>query len=247
MERWLHRVALVTGASEGIGRALAVLLANHGMKVIGCARNLSRVQEAAAAVDSATGCIEAVQCDISDEAAVMAMFEGIRAKHGRLDVCVNNAGVGFSTSLLEASANELRTMTDVNMIGLCVCTREAVKLMREANIDDGHIVHISSMSGYRVVPGTKMGFYSATKHAVRALTEALRLELRDIKSNIRVSEVSPGLVKTEFMARSGSGATYEGRPVLSAEDVAEAVKYILAAPAHVQVHDVLMRPTQQYS
>lgn len=247
MDRWANRVALVTGASEGIGRATALLLANRGMQVVGCARNVARVEAAAAEVRAtATGRIEAVQCDVGDEASVLAMFARIREKHKRLDVCVNNAGLGFASGLLALTTAQMRQMTDVNIIGLCVCTREAVKLMEEANIDDGHIIHVSSMSGHRVIPGN-MGFYAATKHAVKALTESLRTELRDRKSNIRVSEISPGLVRTEFAPRSGSSSTYEGRPCLESQDIAEAIEFVLAAPQHVQIHDVLVRPTQQYS
>ncbi|MBW2256555.1 MAG: SDR family NAD(P)-dependent oxidoreductase, partial [Deltaproteobacteria bacterium] len=108
---------------------------------------------------------------------------------------------------------------------------EAVQDMRVRG-DDGHVIHISSMSGYRVAPGG--GVYAATKHAVRALTEALRGELRKLRSGIRVTSISPGFVET-----------YGRYPVLQVDDIARSVAYVLAQPPHVQVHDILLRPTQQ--
>ena len=138
---------------------------------------------------------------------------------------------------------------DVNVIALCICTREAINLMRKLNNDSGHIVHISSMSGHRV-PGS--GMYSASKFAVRALTEGLRQELRADQSAIRISSISPGFVETEFAEKySGSAEAaqqvYSQFPVLQPKDIANGVGYILSQPDYVQVHDLLLRPTQQSS
>ena len=132
-------------------------------------------------------------------------------------------------------------------LALSVCTREAVSDMRRRG-DDGHIVHISSMSAYRVPSAS--GMYSASKFAVRALTEALRLELHALGSGIRVSAISPGFVETEFAAvyhqsEERARATYARYKVLEANDVAEGVLYLLSQPPHVQIHDLLMRPTAQ--
>ena len=128
-----------------------------------------------------------------------------------------------------------------------MCTREAVADMRRRG-DDGHVVHVSSMAAHRVPPGS--GMYSASKYAVRALTEALRQELRAAGSQIRVGAVSPGFVETEFAARysksdEAAQETYGQFKVLEPGDVAEAVKYLLSTPPHVQVHDILMRPRDQ--
>jgi len=139
-------------------------------------------------------------------------------------------------------------MLEVNVLGLSVCTREAVQRMRRRGIDDGHIIHISSMSSHRVPPGS--GMYAATKFAVRALTEALRKELREQGSSIRVGAISPGYVETEFAeryhgSREMADETYSRFPVLQPEDIADAVCYMIDTPPHVQIHDMLMRPTEQ--
>jgi len=123
--------------------------------------------------------------------------------------------------------------------------------MKNRKIDDGHIINISSMSGHRVVSSRPTHFYSATKHAVKALTDGVRNELREMKSNIRITEISPGLVETEFQVRmSGEAAAekvYSKIKCLQADDIADSVVYALSAPPHVQVHDILMRPTNQAS
>jgi NADP-dependent 3-hydroxy acid dehydrogenase YdfG len=243
MERWKGKVALVTGASSGIGAATARMLAGAGMKVAVCARRAERLQALARSTDG----IEAHACDLRDTDAIVHLFDAVRARWGGVDVLVNNAGLGHSAPLVDGTTEMWREMLDVNVLALCVATREAVKDMR-ARGDDGHVVHVSSMAAYRVPPGS--GVYSATKFAVRSLTEGLRVELRGLGSNIRVSAISPGFVETEFAEKYHRSAetarkTYGRFQVLTPEDVAEAIRFVLAAPPHAQVHDVLMRPTRQ--
>jgi 17beta-estradiol 17-dehydrogenase / 3beta-hydroxysteroid 3-dehydrogenase len=166
----------------------------------------------------------------------------------RSDVLINNAGLGHHAPLVSGETAAWREMLELNVLALCVCTREAIAGMRRRGVDDGHIVHVSSMAGYRVPPDS--GVYAATKHAVRALTESLRQELRAAGSGIRVGAISPGFVETEFAEhyhRSAELARQEyGRyKVLEPADIAEATLYLLAQPAHVQIHDILMRPTLQ--
>jgi NADP-dependent 3-hydroxy acid dehydrogenase YdfG len=141
-------------------------------------------------------------------------------------------------------------MFEVNVIGLSIATQCAVEAMRSQS-DTGLIIHISSMSGHRVPDGTG-GMYSATKHAVKALTEGLRRELRALNSNIRVCAISPGFVETEF-AEVMTGDAQEAADLyaryqcLTAADVARSVSWVVQTPAHMQVHDILIRPTQQLS
>lgn len=135
------------------------------------------------------------------------------------------------------------------MAVLSICTREAVHDMRRRG-DNGHVIHISSMSGHRVGWGEGSGMYAATKHAVVALTEKLRRELRGLGSNIRVTAISPGFVETEMAARfhgseEAARELHSQYQVLQPEDIAAAVLYVLSSPPHVQVHDILMRPTHQ--
>lgn len=245
MDRWRGRVALVTGASSGIGSAVAAELARAGMKVALAARRMERLSELASALPGAE--LLPLCVDLRDEADIARMFSEVRARWGGVDVLVNNAGLGHAAPLSSGSTAQWREMLEVNVLALCVCTREALGDMRRRG-DDGHVVHISSMAAHRVPNDS--GVYSATKFAVRALTEALRQELRELHSGIRVSAVSPGYVETEFAARyhkseDAARETYGRYKVLEPADIAGAVRYVLSCPPHMQVHDVLIRPTAQ--
>ena len=249
MERFRDRVALVTGASAGIGKALVERLLADGMRVVACARRVERVEALCEALDPGGERTLALRADLRSESDLHGLFEHIRGHWGGVDVLINNAGLGHNAPLLSGETAHWREMLEVNVLALCVCTREAVADMRSRG-DDGHVIHISSMAAHRVPAGS--GVYSATKYAVRALTEALRLELRAAGSGVRVSALSPGFVETEFAAHyhkseEAAERTYGRFKVLTADDMADAVAYILSAPAHMQIHDVLVRPTDQPS
>ncbi|KAJ8368359.1 hypothetical protein SKAU_G00083870 [Synaphobranchus kaupii] len=253
MERWKGRVALVTGASVGIGAAVARTLVQHGMKVVGCARNVEKIEKLSAECQSAgyPGTLVPYKCDLSSEEEILSMFSAIKTLHRGVDVCINNAGLGCAEPLLSGKTDGWRTMMNVNVLALSICTREAYQSMKERSVDDGHIININSMGGHRVVPNSDGHFYSATKHAVTALTEGLRQELREAKTHIRASCISPGLVETEFAFRlynnnpGKAAAIYEHIKCLEANDIASAVTYVLGAPPHVQIGDVLMRSVEQ--
>ena len=243
-------VAAITGASSGIGTAIATQLAADGYNLALCARREQRLAQLANILSSQHGVEVLTQTvDLRDEAQILDWFDAISTRFNRLDVLVNNAGLGHKESLSSGSTEKWRETLDVNVIALCICTREAINLIRKLGNDSGHIVHISSMSGHRV-PGS--GMYSASKFAVRALTEGLRQELRADQSAIRISSISPGFVETEFAEKySGSAEAaqqvYSQFPVLQPKDIANGVGYILSQPDYVQVHDLLLRPTQQSS
>ncbi|HHH27729.1 MAG TPA: SDR family NAD(P)-dependent oxidoreductase [Polyangiaceae bacterium] len=244
MTAWAGKVALVTGASSGIGRATAKRLAEVGMKVVVCARRKEALDELVGSVD---GDIAAYAVDLRDEQQIRDLFATTKERFGGVDVLVNNAGLGHDAPLMSGETAHWREMLEVNVLALCVCTREAVQDMQARGVA-GHVIHVSSMAAHRVPRGS--GVYSATKFAVRSLTEGLRQELRAANSPIRVTAISPGYVETEFAARyhkseEAAKKTYSRFPVLQSEDIAEAVVYVLSQPAHVQVHDVLMRPTDQ--
>jgi NADP-dependent 3-hydroxy acid dehydrogenase YdfG len=241
-----ERVALVTGASSGIGAAIARRLASRGVQVAACARRKDRLEALAAELPA--GRILPMEVDLRAEAEILSAFEQVQRRFGRLDILVNNAGLGRPAPLTSGATEAWREMLEVNVLALCVCTREAVRLM-EAGERAGHVVHVSSMAAHRVPPGS--GVYSATKFAVRSLTEGLRKELRERSSPIRVTAVSPGFVETEFHAQA-LGSEEKAQEiydrfdkVLEPEDVAAAVEYVVSAPPHVEVHDILMRPTDQ--
>ncbi|XP_038942294.1 dehydrogenase/reductase SDR family member 11 isoform X4 [Rattus norvegicus] len=222
MERWRDRLALVTGASGGIGAAVARALVQQGLKVVGCARTVGNIEELAAECKSAgyPGTLIPYRCDLSNEEDILSMFSAVRSQHSGVDICINNAGMARPDSLLSGSTSGWKDMFNVNVLALSICTREAYQSMKERNVDDGHIININSMCGHRVPPQSVIHFYSATKYAVTALTEGLRQELLEAQTHIRATCLRP-------------------------EDVAEAVIYVLSTPPHVQVGDIQMRPTEQ--
>ena len=242
-------VAVVTGASSGIGAAVALELARLGMRVALMARRFERLQSLVAQVSSQGGEARAYPVDLRDTRALEGAFAQIHHDMGPVRALINNAGLGHAAPLTSGDTEHWREMLEVNVLALCVCTRESIAQMR-AHGDWGQVIHISSMAGHRVPEGS--GVYSATKFAVRSLTEGLRKELRADKSAIRISSISPGFVETEFAAhyhRSEDKAReiYGQYEVLSAEDVARQVAFVLTQPPHVQIHDLLLRPTQQLS
>jgi NADP-dependent 3-hydroxy acid dehydrogenase YdfG len=242
------RSALVTGASSGIGSATARALAAAGAAVTLAARRRDRL-DALAAELAATGARVAVQpADMRHEEDILRVFAVARERFGGVDVLVNNAGLGRSAPLGSAPTELWREMLEVNVLGLCIATRAAIQDMDRRGVP-GHVVHVASMAAHRV-PSADSGLYAATKFAVRALTEALRQELRARKSPIRVTEVSPGYVLTEFASVfsgvPGADAEIDKRfKILEPADVAEAVLWIVTRPPHVEVHDILLRPTGQ--
>jgi NADP-dependent 3-hydroxy acid dehydrogenase YdfG len=247
MKRWEGRVALVTGASSGIGRAIAKRLAERGMKVAICARRYVRLEELTNEIEEAGGIAYPIECDLRDTGSIESMFQRIRDDWGGVDVMVNNAGFGKRQTLTDADEEIWRAMLEVNVLALAICTRNAVQDMRRRGVD-GHVIHISSMSAYRVPPNG--GMYSATKFAVRSLTEGLRMELRELDSDIRVTALSPGFVETEFAqvfneSEEAAEELYRSYPCIQPDELADTVEHILAAPQHVQYHDVLLRPTRQ--
>lgn len=251
--RWRAKTAVVTGASSGIGAAVARSLVGAGLRVVGCARRGERLEALAADLGEA---FVPRALDLRDVGAIEAAFRDIARTQGGIDVLVNNAGLGHKAPLVSADAELWREMLEVNVLALCVCTREVVQdVKRRAASEgargvEGHIVHISSMAAHRVPP--ESGVYSASKHAVRALTEALRQELWQEDAPLRVTSISPAFVETEFAAKyhgddGAASRTYGQYRVLQPDDVAHAVLYALGQPAEVQVHDLLVRPRRQQS
>ncbi|KAK9915872.1 hypothetical protein WJX75_005527 [Coccomyxa subellipsoidea] len=259
MERWRGQVAIVTGASAGIGWAVCETLAAAGMRVVAVARRRERLESLQQLLVSRGVPIAdflPVVCDITKEAEVVALPRIIvkRWPGSGVDVLVNNAGLGRNNAALwDGSTASWVEMISTNVLGVCMCTREALKDMTRRG-KYGHIINISSMSGHRVPNGASGGaFYAATKHALRALTEGLRQEARGRKVDLRVSSISPGVVETEFLAVHGFGdeaaakERYSTMKALQPVDIAEAVVWCLSAPDHVDTNDILLRPVQQES
>ncbi|XP_068087048.1 uncharacterized protein [Anabrus simplex] len=255
MERWSGRVALVTGASAGIGAAVAYHLQDHGVHVVAVARRVDKIEEAVAKAKQEAksrgryhetkakpGKLYAKKCDLAKEEDILAVFKWIKETLGGVDILINNAAIAKESGLTDAPTEDWRIVLDVNILGLSICTREAVQNMRARGVDDGHIIHISSVNGHKVVRHNS-AMYAATKHAVMALTEGLRKDFVEHKSNMKISCVSPGVVKTEFRDNLPNYAVQFGKmPGLYAEDLADAVLYALGTPPHVQIHEILIKP-----
>ena len=242
------RVALITGASSGIGQAIAQELFKAGYRLALAARRQERLDALAQELGSPER-ILVHATDLRSPESITSLFGAVRSRWGGVDVLVNNAGLGRFAPLTSGDEELWREMLEVNVLGLCICTREAVKDMRTRG-DRGHVLNISSMAAHRVPGGS--GVYSATKFAVRSLTEGLRLELRAENSKIRVGAISPGFVETEFAEvyhgdPSKAEETYSRYKVLEAKDIAATCLHVLELPEHVQIHDVLVRPTEQPS
>ncbi|XP_064637557.1 dehydrogenase/reductase SDR family member 11-like [Lineus longissimus] len=243
MDRWKDRVALVTGASGSIGLAIARTLAMHGMQVVICGRNFEKLKEVAEELNQ-YGSGSVYGCDITQEDEILAMFEKVNDKYGGVDVMINAAGLANGAALTTGKTSDWKRMIDVNILGAAICSREAINSMKRFDADDGHIININGLSGHRVEQNASTHFYAATKFALTAMTEGLRQELRDKRSHIKVSQISPGVVQNEFLGgrtplESNSYKAIEG------QDVADIVRSILSTPPHVQIHDVLVRPLDQ--
>lgn len=233
------RTAWVTGASRGIGRAVARSLHGDGYRVFATGRDRDALRELAGQVGEG---LWPEAFDLTDEAAVRRAFGLLRERWGTPEVLVNSAGVGNGSPLLEGTVEQWRQILEVNVLGLSLCTRLVVDALL-AEKRTGQVVHISSMSGHRTV--TYAGMYAASKFAVQALTEGLRLELRERGSTIRVSSIAPGTVQTRFGLDPDEPDRKRPYPLLQADDVADAVRFILDTPPHVDVGDLLLRPTGQ--
>lgn len=238
-----EKVALVTGASSGIGEATVMSLAQAGVKVAAVARRKEKLDELA---KKHTGQIFAIEADISKEDQMKKAVAQTIEKWGRVDILVANAGVMLLSPVREAKTEEWRKMVDVNVMGLMYSVHTVLPYMTKQK--SGHIVTISSVAGRTIFPNGAV--YCATKYAVRAFSEALRQEI--CKDNIRVTIVEPGAVKTELsghVSHAGSKEFLENffssMEMLESQDIAAAILYALQQPAHVDVNEILIRPTEQ--
>ncbi|KAL7634972.1 UNVERIFIED_CONTAM: hypothetical protein RMT77_013957 [Armadillidium vulgare] len=248
MEKWKGRVAMVTGASSGIGAAICEDLVKHGMKVVGAARRIEKMQELGEKLKNEKGTFLPVECDVTKDEDIYALFDKIKETFGGVDVCVNNAGmVGCGLDLLNGKPEEWRQISNVNVIALCLCSKLTVNSLQERGVDDGHIINISSIAAHQVLPFGSSHFYTGTKFAVRALSEGLRQELQAANSGIKLSVVSPGLVKTEFVNQMTetpefAKQVFESNTSLKSEDIAHSVSQILSAPPYMEVLDMIVAP-----
>jgi NADP-dependent 3-hydroxy acid dehydrogenase YdfG len=244
-------VALVTGASSGIGEATAKRLAAEGAAVAVAARRNDRLEKLVEEIDDAGGKALAIEADVTDRAAAEALVERTVKELGRLDTVVNNAGVMLLGPSLDADIEEWERMVDLNVKGLLYVAKAALPhLIKGA--DEGprlvtDMVNISSVAGRRAREGSAV--YNATKFGVGAFSEALRQEVTE--RHVRVSLVEPGAVITELASHNRPEVIEEmkGRfgdiERLEADDIADAISYIVTRPRHMAINEILVRPTEQ--
>lgn len=245
-KRLLGKVALVTGASSGIGEATAIALAEEGARVAVTARRRDRLDKLAVQIAALGAEPLVLEADLLDETQAQSVVHQTEAHFGRLDVLVNNAGVMYLEPVAEADLGRWRQMLELNVLSLIASTQAALAGMTARG--DGHVVNISSTAGRIANPNAAA--YSATKFGVVAFSEALRREV--YRHGIRVSVIEPGVVQTELRDHIGHAATRDalnawadGMRQLQSRDVAEAIAFCVTRPPHVNVNEILMRPTDQ--
>lgn len=226
------KTALVTGASSGIGKAIATALLDQGITVIGLCRSVDQLPDG----------VKPLACDLRDESAIKAAFETLE----ELDILVNSAGLAYLSRICDGNPSDWDEMWRVNVHALGLCSQLSLALFPEGG---GHILNLSSMSGHRVPPTG--GFYASTKFAVRAISEALRAELKNSGNKTRISCLSPGFVDTPLLDKYFAGRedqlaeTRANIDMLTPEAIADTALHILTLPASVEINDVLLRSADQ--
>jgi NADP-dependent 3-hydroxy acid dehydrogenase YdfG len=242
-------VALVTGASSGIGAATATALAAQGAAVALAARRREQLEEVAAAITDEGGTALALECDVTDQDQAAAAVERTVTELGRLDTLVNNAGVMLLGPIAGAPLDEWQRMVDLNVLGLLYCARAALPHLQRAAADGprqvADMVNISSVAGRFARPGN--GVYALTKFGVGAFSESLRQEMAG--QYVRVSLVEPGATATELASHNRpeilDSIRHQFGQRMEAADIADAISYIVSRPRHVAVNEMLIRPTEQ--
>jgi NADP-dependent 3-hydroxy acid dehydrogenase YdfG len=237
-------VALVTGASSGIGQATARALAEHGSTVALVARRRDRLDALAAEIGGL-----AIETDVTDREQAQAAVERAAQEHGRLDIVINNAGVMLLGPIVDAPVEEWDRMIELNLQGLLYIAHAALPhLLRAAEREPRRVadlVNVSSVAGRRV--GVGGGIYQLTKHGVGTFSEALRQEVT--ARYVRSSLIEPGATESELVTHVReeirSQLPASPGPILAAEDIAHAILYIVTRPRHVAINEILVRPTEQ--
>ncbi|HEY3525070.1 MAG TPA: SDR family oxidoreductase [Nitrososphaeraceae archaeon] len=241
-----NKVAIITGASSGIGYATALTLSKAGIRVAVGARRTERLQELEKQIIKNNGEILVQKTDVTRKSDCDSLVNTIVEKWGKVDILINNAGLMPLSYFKNGKVEEWEQMIDVNIKGVLYCTSAVVPYMLEKK--SGHIINISSVAGRIVFAGGSV--YCATKHAIAALSEGLRKELSPTY-NIRVTCIEPGAVETELLesitdeSMTGFIQATKNMETLRSEDIANAILYAVRAPGHVNVNEILIRPTAQ--
>lgn len=246
MIKWQGKIAVIVGASSGIGAAILKDLASKGITVIGLARRSEKIEELAKEIN---GKIYARKCDASNLDSINKSFAWIEKEFHVIHILINNAAILHKMSIFDESDDataKLNSVIDTNFTGVVHCTREGVRLIKKSN-EHGIIININSIAGHSVYAGLHISnLYSPTKHALTAFSEIIRQELIvNGNDKIRVSNLSPGVVKTNIMIAGKafqSEADYDNVAHLQSEDISQGVLYLLETPYNVNVTQLTIKP-----
>ena len=244
----MQKIAFITGGTSGIGLATAKLLASNGYNIIISGRRLDRLVQIKSEFETKGVKILTLLFDVRDNNQVIKAISELSTEWSNIDVLVNNAGLASGLDPIQnGSLDDWEKMIDTNVKGLLYITRAVSPLMAARNT--GHIINISSIAGHEVYPNGNV--YCATKHAVEALSKAMRMDL--VKHNIKVTSIAPGMVETEFSEvrfhgdKEKAKNVYKGFEPLLAEDIADAILYVVTRPKHVCINEMIIMPTAQAS
>ena len=237
MDRWNKKVAVVTGASSGIGATTAKTLVHHGVKVVGVARRLDKLQDLTATFGK--GKFYPVQCDIRKEEDILKVFQFVEKELGGADILINNAGTVSQMPIIDSPTEEYLKLLETNLLGPTICAREFSQSIRKRNVP-GHIININSIAGlYAEAIQIPLGMYGPTKYGLRALGTELRHEMIQAKLPIKITNISPGAVLTDMLLDFIKNQDEsKKRNILQDKDIADAVIYALGTPEHVEIREV---------
>lgn len=242
-----EKVIVITGASSGIGAACAKLLATKNNKIVLAARRKKRLQKIATEIQQENGSAIAVQTDVTDQAQVQELAKKAVSEYGRIDVWINNAGLMPRSEFIKGRVEEWDKMIDVNIKGTLYGIAAVLPIMRKQK--SGQIINLASVAGHAISIGS--GVYSATKFAVRAISEGLRQEEAAAKSNIRVTVISPGAVATELTEHVKDPETkaqldqFYKDYAIGADRIANTIAFAIDAPEDTTMNEIVIRPTIQ--
>jgi len=245
----MRKIALITGATSGIGKATALILAANGYDIIITGRRMERLNEFAEIVSNDTGAdVVKLNFDVRSLAEVEEAIDSLSGKWADIDVLINNAGLAVGLGPVHTGVtDDWERMVDTNVKGLLYVTKKVTPGMIERG--KGHIINVSSIAGKEAYPNGAA--YCGSKHAVQAITHAQRIEL--LEYGIKVSSICPGMVETEFSLvrfkgdKERADNVYKGLTPLYAEDIAEAILFMVTRPPHVNIDDILIMATDQAS
>lgn len=238
------KVVVITGASSGIGKAIALKLAEHGAKVVLGARTKDSLARLAGQIKKTGGEVKYITTDVTKKEDLRILIQTAISAYGRLDLLINNAGMSELSRIDDLDIDGWEEMIDVNIKGVLYGIAAAIPVFKQQK--SGHIINIISTSGIKIVP--MQGVYAATKNAVRTITEAFRQESN---GEIRITGISPGVVKTNFAENIKNDAMKSvikesmEKIAISPEAIANAVLYAMEQPADVEIGDIVIRPALQ--